>query len=160
MDIRNLRIGIDVGGVIAEKTYDRAEDTGSESLLKAPIKDSLEIISLMIKRFGASNIFIVSFCGKRREVETLIWFDLIKLYDTGLLRENVHFVRSRAAKAPLCEDLNINCFIDDTWEVINNIVANCRTIRRILWYNGRSANYSSIIKPVHNWQEIKVYFEL
>lgn len=156
------KIGIDVGGVIAVKTYG-GEDTNADSLDKPPMTGSVETIRELVKSFGPINVFIVSYCGKAREIDTMKWFTRIGFfYKSGLLKENVHFTRSRQAKAGVCNRLGIDYFIDDTWEVVENLLHESPQMRRVLWFSQQRQWDNELpekVKRVRNWEEIQSFFQ-
>eukprot|EP01126_Amoeba_proteus_P035194 TRINITY_DN3539_c0_g2_i7.p2 TRINITY_DN3539_c0_g2~~TRINITY_DN3539_c0_g2_i7.p2 ORF type:complete len:100 (-),score=18.63 TRINITY_DN3539_c0_g2_i7:285-584(-) len=78
---------------------------------------------------------------------------------TGILKSNVHFVEERADKAPVCENLQINCFVDDSLTVLRHLIpVKCVQVR--FWFSrpglvgAHYMCYSSLVKKVTCWKEI------
>jgi hypothetical protein len=117
------RLGIDVGGVIA--IYDRnvhGADEEEDTQLRADtiITDGcFESMEILIRHFGTENTFIVSKAGPTMSARTTRWLHEIDIFNkTGLLVENVYYVKERIQKADVVEALGITHFIDDRWSVL------------------------------------------
>jgi hypothetical protein len=131
------KFGFDIGGVIVPGATGGDEDTllGNNvgGVMQAP--GSFECPAKLVGRFGLFSVHIVSKAGDRGEpsqkrvmffhssqlllillivVEenTLRWMKIVSFVEkTGVPLENMHFVRERGDKSPLCDKLGINVFV-------------------------------------------------
>lgn len=84
------------------------------------------------------RVHIVSKAGPKIAQLTRLWLGAQGfLAEGGLPSENVHFVRKRADKHPVCDRLGITHFIDDRPDVLQHLVTvDCR----YLFTGGLGAN--------------------
>lgn len=126
-------IGVDIGGVILE----------GPNLLPGAVATLHGLVD------AGHTIHLISFCGKRREAETRV---LLAQHDfftlTGIPEARLHFVRSRAAKAPLCQQLGVGVMIDDTPAVLAYMVG----VVPIRLCFGQA--------PWMSWQELASHFDV
>ena len=119
------RIGIDIGRVIiAGDGPDTSFVGGSdEEALRAPsIDGAFPSIARIVEAFGSENVFLVSKCGKRVEARSRLWLAHHRFYaETGVLEKNLRFCRTRPEKAPICDELGIQFFVDDREDVLSHM---------------------------------------
>jgi len=124
MNIREPRLGIDIGRVIIDGSAhpaggDTAFFDGDEATMLATpeMSGAVEAIAALVPRFGG-RVWLVSKCGPRIQARSLRWLDAHDFYRrTGLPAENVRFCRARADKRIHCEELRLTHFVDDHPEV-------------------------------------------
>ena len=92
------RLGVDIGGVIIERT-DESEDTsfwGDNYLATPAVSGVFEALrSLRDVRFG-DGLYVVSKSGAYTEWRAREWLERHAFYDrTGIPRDNVRFCRRR-----------------------------------------------------------------
>lgn len=112
------KLGVDVGGVIISRANDGADTSFfSDGYLQTPqSRDCFWVLRELSQRW---DIFVVSKCGSKTQARTLAWFDHYDFYgETGIRQSNVHFCRKRSEKAPICQTLGLEAFIDDRLEVL------------------------------------------
>jgi len=117
-----LALGIDIGGVLIERTDD-SDDTSfwGKNFLETPEVDGsmAAIAALRKERFGEA-VYLVSKSGEDTERRAREWLVHNGFYErTGVSPDNVHFCRKRHEKAPICADLRITHFVDDRLEVLS-----------------------------------------
>jgi len=120
------RIGLDVGGVIVPGLGQ--ENNQEDTLLSdngykktKPMPDCVDVAKRLVERLGADNVLIVSKAGERVEHNTRKWLSHSRfLKKTGIPQNNVHFVRERKDKGPLCAELGVNAFVDDNLSVLQH----------------------------------------
>ena len=128
------RVGIDFGGTIG--FVDQAQ----------PVPFALEIITHLIHKFHASNVFIVSKAGPAIMAKTQEWFQQHQFLErTGFLRENVIFVRECVDKAEVVRSLGISIFLDDSLKVVR-CLAPLSCVDRIFWLGAKAADIQLIDK--------------
>jgi len=128
---KTRRIGIDCGGVIIAKTSTKkGEDTGffSDNFLNTPQSPGcFETIKQLVDKYGNENIFVVPKASEKIIDKTKKWMDHHKFYEqTGVKSDNIHFCKTRQDKLPLCEKLDIDCFIDDHFDVLEIVSKKCQ----------------------------------
>lgn len=122
-----FNIGIDFGGVLS--SHDN--NIGAEhinTLIDVPF--ACENL-LKLKGLG-HKLFLISFCGKTRAMETM------KSLQTSLITDEmpcsdifdgIYFVKDKKYKKELCEYLNCHFMIDDREDILLNVMNNsCNTI--------------------------------
>jgi hypothetical protein len=117
-------IGIDFGGVLS------VDDTLVSSPHRNTTVDIPGAKEALARLAKDHKLFLISFCGKRRAMETkasIIAAGLDK-YFAGL-----YFVKHPDYKSQLTRYLGCHVMIDDTIEVLDNIIANNYRINTILF---------------------------
>lgn len=130
-----MRIGVDIGGVIIQQV-DRlypagpadaeAEKADHDTSLLAdfrrtpPMPGAFEGLATLVGEAFGEHVHLVSKCGERVERRTRLWLAHHDFYArTGIRAGNVHFCRTRAAKAPIAAALGLTHFVDDRLEVLS-----------------------------------------
>ena len=119
-------IGIDFGGVLSiNDTTEQSSTQHRNTTVDMP--GAKEAIAHLAKDH---KLFLISFCGKRRAMETKASIAEAGLdkYFTGL-----YFVKHPDYKAQLTRYLGCNVMIDDNIDVLNNILAYNYKINTILF---------------------------
>ena len=119
-------LGIDIGGVIIQPA-ETAGDTSffSSDFLQTPmVVEAAEVIRELSDEVYGVNIHIISKCGEAVQRKSLQWLEHHNFYErSGVSREHVHFCRNRPDKAPICERLGIDTFIDDRLDVLKHMTS-------------------------------------
>ena len=137
-----MKLGVDIGGVIIDRVND-GEDTsffGGHYLRTPPVPGALGALEVLAQGpfrarppFGfvapspgdspgafAGAIWVVSKCGKTTERKTREWLAHHRFHERcGVPVKNLLFCRKRHEKGPLCEELGITHFVDDSLEVLS-----------------------------------------
>jgi hypothetical protein len=115
-------LGVDVGGVIIQPADEDADTSffGENYLRTPPMPGVFEgLATLVAARFGPA-VHLVSKCGEQTEAHTRQWLAHHDFHGrTGVPAQNVHFCRTRVAKAPIAADLALTHFVDDKLEVLS-----------------------------------------
>jgi hypothetical protein len=118
----NVRIGIDVGGVVIDARANDGTDTdlrGERFMEAAPVHGAIEGMRWLVSKFGRPNVVIISKCGENMQRRTLQWFAGNCIYDrTGFDPANMHFCRQRRQKAGIATRLSLTDFVDDRLDVL------------------------------------------
>lgn len=117
------RVGFDIGDVIVPKAdpnspvdTDLRSDNFTEVL---PANGAFETIAKVVAAFGASNVFIISKCGKLMEQRSRWWLVRQDFYNlTGFSYLNLYFCKKRSEKAIIAQRLKLDVFVDDLPEVL------------------------------------------
>ena len=133
-------VGVDIGGVIIEhvETSDvpMALLSASRYLEAAEVSNAMEGLACLVRRFQPANVWIVSKAGPEIQQRSLHWFEHHDVYDrTGLLRQNVVFVRKKRDKAAVINAKHITLMIDDSISVLRPIL--CETPAHVIWFGKR-----------------------
>jgi len=106
---------------------DYAEHTPGATLIgphwiKSSVPCALEAIATLVaERFG-EDVYLISKAGPRMESRTRVWLEQVQFSEaTGILPENVIYVRRREDKAPECERLGVTHFVDDRVSVLQHL---------------------------------------
>lgn len=121
---RQPLLGLDIGGVIVSKAT-RNSDTsffGDRPMDTPPVPGAVAAISAMAAGRFAGRIHLVSKAGPKIEAITRAWLAHTGFLElTGIGPDQVHFVRERADKEPVCRRLGVTHFVDDTESVLNHL---------------------------------------
>ena len=115
------RLGVDIGRVIIHGDGPDTNFIGGtdEAAMSAPaMEGGFEALARLRARFEG-RVWIVSKCGPRIEARSRAWLERHEFFQiTGILRQNLRFCRNRKDKAPICEGLGIDFFVDDRIDVL------------------------------------------
>lgn len=141
------RIGIDFGNTIGK-------------IEEEPNQATFNIIRMLIAKYSADNIFIVSRAGKEMQPRILDWLNQNKFFElTGFSRENVLFVLEYDEKRIVVEKLKLNIFIDDHTKIIRSLVE-LPCVQHVVWFNTKAdinlidKQYRNKIIISTNWNKI------
>jgi len=126
--MNKLNLGVDIGRVLIDGDSAKSPDTnflsgGIEQALRSPPVDgAIEGLAALIETFGPASVWLVSKAGDRVADKTRRWLDAREVYaKTGLVREQVVFVRERADKARIARRHGLTHFIDDRVDVLGHL---------------------------------------
>ena len=140
-----MKVGIDFGGVIVKAS--EGEDFNSSDGLQIEVKNAIDTIKILGRK---NEIFIISKASPRVQIFTREWLSVVGFYQrTGFRPENLFFCEKRKEKSRICSQLKIDCFIDDSFEVIESLV----TIVKTPIHFSESINKQKIL-AINNWNEI------
>lgn len=132
-----MKIAIDVGGVLIEKGANGVateEDTVFDPTNVNWVEGAIDAIRALAT--PANTLYILSFCGKKREAETVEQL-LAAGIQKWIPQENWIFVRNRRLKAGQMVEHEIDVLVDDTAEVVNT----CRAIgKRVIHFRGHGSD--------------------
>lgn len=125
-----MKIAIDVGGVLIEKSGTSAdEDTVFDPSHVNWVEGAIDAVQALA---ATNTLYILSFCGKKREVETVEQL-IAAGFEKWIPHENWIFVRNRRLKAGQMIEHEIDMLVDDTTEVVNT----CRAVgKRVIHFRG------------------------
>lgn len=155
---------MDVGGVIIEPADEDADTSffGENYLRTPPMPGVFEgLATLVAARFGPA-VHLVSKCGEQTEAHTRQWLAHHDFHGrTGVPAQNVHFCRTRAAKAPIAADLALTHFVDDKLEVLSYLTT---VPHRFLFRPRRAevaahAQHLSEVRRVESWPDLVAVLE-
>lgn len=159
-EVQMEALGVDVGGVIIDKTLNDNTDTSffSDNYLKTTaVLDVFNVLKQLVSKRFDDQVFIVSKCGESVEEKTRHWLRHHNFYErTGILPRNVRFCRTRPGKAPICSGLGITHFVDDKLEVLGYLT----TVPNQFLLQGEPEEilrFGTHVKQVHqvdSWQQI------
>jgi len=117
-------LGVDVGGVIVTLAG-RDEDTsffGTRPLLTPAVAGVFDALAALTVQPFAGRVHLVSKAGPKVSANTRAWLAHHDFFDrTAIPAANVHFVRERRDKAPVCQRLGITHFVDDRLDVLAHL---------------------------------------
>ncbi|MDG4787335.1 hypothetical protein O7626_15580 [Micromonospora sp. WMMD1102] len=121
---RPVTLGVDVGGVIV-MLAGRDEDTsffGGQPLRTPAVPEVFEVLAALTAEPFAGRMHVVSKAGPGVAANTRAWLAHHEFFDrTGIPADNLHFVRDRRDKAPVCERLGVTHFVDDRLDVLAHL---------------------------------------
>ncbi|NUR70331.1 MAG: hypothetical protein HOU81_05895 [Hamadaea sp.] len=124
----------------------REEDTSffGTRPLETPATDGVFAALAVLTSAFASRVHVVSKAGPKVEANTRAWLDHHDFYRrTGVDPGNVHFVRERRDKAPVCVRLGITHFVDDRLDVL----AYLETVEHRFLFTGGTSTAEPAAKP-------------
>ncbi|OHV34131.1 MULTISPECIES: hypothetical protein [Pseudofrankia] len=114
-------LGVDVGGVLTSRAADDQDTSffSSQPMLTPAVAGAFDALTTLAAGPFAGRIHIVSKCGPKIAALTREWLGHHEFFErTGIPSANLHFVRRRPEKAPVCARLGITHFIDDRLDVL------------------------------------------
>lgn len=152
-------LGIDIGGVVIDRTSDRTDTSflGNNYLQTAAVDEAFTSVRRLVQRRFGDRVHLVSKCGPTVETKTLQWLRHHRFYaEAGVKLDHVHFCRKRAEKAELCAGLGITHFIDDRLEVLGYLttVPHRFLFRPTADEIARFAEFLSHVRVVNSWHEV------
>ena len=151
------RLGIDIGKVLMAPIQGGRADTSFlsgtfEDAMRTPsAPHALACVGRVMKRFGPSNVHLVSKAGPGVQNKTWHWLRHHDVYgQTGLAPSRVWFCLERHQKRGHCERLGITHFIDDRLDVLVHL----RGVVPYLYLFGeqrRGQAAPSWVQPVSDW---------
>lgn len=127
-------LGLDIGGVLVDRLAE-GEDTsffGSRPMETPAVDGAVEAVERLLSAFD-SRVHIVSKAGPRIAALSRQWLAEQSMLPLPLLGSQVHFVRDRVDKAPICRRLGVTHFVDDRLSVLNHLAD---VDRRVLFTGG------------------------
>ena len=125
-DSKSLTIAIDFGGVLS--IHDAKNSTGSEHInLSINMPGALEAL-VALKKAG-HKLHLVSFCGRRRAIETA---ESITKCAPGIF-DGLYFVKDKVFKKHICAYLGADVMIDDTLPILVDIAKHTEARQLILF---------------------------
>lgn len=137
LSCRPIALGIDIGGVLVDRVAE-GEDTsffGTRPMDTPMVPGSLEAVRELLEIFG-HRVYIVSKAGPKVAALSRQWLGArgyVANSGLAISPANVHFVRKRPEKHPICERLGITHFVDDRLDVHEHLVT---VDQRLLFIGG------------------------
>lgn len=156
-------VAIDVGGVICKRApLGSNEDTllGENWKHVQPQEGCVEAVALLVKTLGVDNVFILSKASDVMSKRTRAWLDYIGFFrSTGLPSAQVHFVLKREDKAILCQQMKIDCMIDDHIDVLTPFLRNCILSKLVLFdpdpsHQNNAHSYHPSVYIALSWPDV------
>jgi hypothetical protein len=154
-----VTLGVDIGGVIIPKTTgDRDTEFFGDHPMQTPAVDgAFDTLARLAADVFAGRVHLVSKAGVTTEAKTRAWLRHHRFFEqTGIDDQNLHFVRDRRAKAPVCADLGVTHFVDDRLEVLVELT----TVAHRYLFLGGGATRPEVIPdwstPVRSWADLEL----
>ena len=122
-----IKIGIDFGGVLSIHDKNKSSD-GSHMNTELDMPQAIESLHILKER--GYELYLISFCGKKRAEETKK-----SLEKYSHLFQNYFFVKSKDHKGQVCNFLGIHIMIDDTDSVLFKVHEKSPITKCILFEN-------------------------
>jgi len=119
-------LGVDVGGVLIDRVAEGSDTSffGDRPLETPAVPDAVETIARLAAGPFAGRVHLVSKAGPKIEERTRAWLEHTGFYAaTGLEPTQLHVVRTRADKEPVCRRLGVTHFVDDRISVLNHLTS-------------------------------------
>ncbi len=134
-DQRPPVLGIDVGGVLVDRVAEGSDTSffGDRPMDTPAVAGALDAVAELVEVFEY-RVHIVSKAGPKISELTRRWLGSRGVVGgSGIPLGNVHFVRKRPDKHPVCERLAVTHFIDDRLDALAHLVT---VDRRYLFTGG------------------------
>ena len=128
-------LGIDVGGVLVDRVAEGSDTSffGDRPMVTPAVPGALDAVAALVEVFEY-RVHIVSKAGPKISELTRRWLGSRGVIGgAGIPLGNVHFVRKRPDKHPICERLGVTHFIDDRLDVLAHLAS---VDRRYLFTGG------------------------
>lgn len=152
-----LTIGIDFGGVLSihdrvsdSKALSDTSDEGDHTNTLINMPKALESLK-ELKRLGY-KLVLISFCGRKRAVETKASIDQVI---PGLFDE-IFFTVNRDFKGDVCRKTGCDVMIDDRHDVLMSVRKTVPNIK-LFWFGGDRDHGS--MQAVKNWDSLTAWIK-
>lgn len=118
-------LGVDVGGVLVDRVAEGSDTSffGDRPMDTPAVAGALEAVAELVELFEF-RVHIVSKAGPKIAELTRRWLGSRGVTgDGGIPLDNVHFVRKRPEKHPICEQLGVTHFVDDRLDVLAHLTS-------------------------------------
>lgn len=118
-------LGIDVGGVLVDRVAEGSDTSffGDRPMDTPAVEGALDAVVELVELFE-HRVHIVSKAGPKIAELTRRWLGSRGVTgDGGIPPGNVHFVRKRPEKHPICERLGVTHFVDDRLDVLGHLAS-------------------------------------
>ncbi len=116
-------LGIDVGGVLVDRVAEGSDTSffGDRPMDTPAVAGALDAVAELVGLFEY-RVHIVSKAGPKIAELTRRWLGSRGVTGVGgIPLGNVHFVRKRPEKHPICERLGVTHFVDDRLDVLGHL---------------------------------------
>lgn len=151
-------LGLDVGGVLVDRVAEGSDTSffGGQPMDTPAVPGALEAIPKLVTLFE-HRVHIVSKAGPKIAELTRCWLGIRgAVGPEGIDPANVHFVRKRPEKHPVCDQLGVTHFVDDRLDVLGHLTS---VDRRYLFTGGLGEHEPPEAVPdgvivVGNWSRL------
>jgi len=151
-------LGIDVGGVLVDRVAEGSDTSffGDRPMDTPAVPGALEALAELVELFE-HRVHIVSKAGPKIAELTRRWLGSRGVTGDGAIPVgNVHFVRKRPEKHPICEHLGVAHFVDDRLDVLGHLTS---VDRRYLFIGGLGDHEAPTHVPdwatiIHAWPRL------
>lgn len=115
-------LGVDIGGVLIQRASEDDDTSffGARPMDTPAVAGAFEALAELAAGPFAYRVHLISKAGPSVTERTLAWLAHQEFTAvTGIAPAQVHFVRHRADKAPVCRQLGVTHFVDDRLSVLN-----------------------------------------
>jgi len=151
-------LGVDVGGVLVDRAAEGSDTSffGSDPMSTPMVPDAFAAVATLAPLFGW-RVHVISKAGPKISALTREWLARHEFFAlTGVSPSNLHFVRKRHEKAPVCAQLGVTHFVDDRLDVLEHLEGVVE--HRILFLGGLGLNtppqtLDSSIREIVSWAD-------
>lgn len=149
--ITPLKIGIDFGGVLSKHEKSRKTDDASEHR-SISINMPGAIDGLRELKKANHKLYIISFCGKQRAIETKA--SLLQSNDIKGIFDGIYFVKDISYKVDICSLLGCDIMIDDRLDILESIHQKISTMKLIWLIPNNNIGFSNNVLRLDSWSSI------
>lgn len=157
-------LGIDVGGVLVDRAAEGSDTSffGNDPMSTPMVPDAFSGVAALAPLFDW-RVHVVSKAGPKISTLTRTWLARRNFFvRTGVSPANLHFVRKRHEKAPLCRQLGVTHFVDDRLDVLEHLDGVVE--HRILFLGGLGLStpphtLDPSIREITSWTETVGFIE-
>lgn len=147
-----FNIGIDFGGVLSSK------DTKGAEHVNTCIDMPFAVENLMKLKDQGHKLFLISFCGKTRAIETKQSLENTMISENvscASLFDEIYFVKDTKFKRPMCEYLNCHFMVDDRDDILFDVQNSaCKTIPILFGQRKHTT-----LNPAFDWNIVTTIIE-
>lgn len=151
-------LGVDVGGVVVDRVAEGTDTSffGENHLETPAVAGAISGLRLLNSHFEG-RVYLISKAGPKIAAKTRDWLDHHDVFTrTGVVADQLFFVRERKDKTSLCRKLGITHFVDDRIDVLLHLDT---VEHRYLFVGGLGrhpppASVPSEISVVSSWPDL------
>lgn len=119
-------LGVDIGGVLIQRAAEDSDTSffGQHPMQTPAVDGSFDALATLAAGVFAYRVHLISKAGPSTIERTQAWLHHTGFYAaTGVAPAQVHFVRHRADKEPICRKLGVTHFVDDRLSVLSHLTS-------------------------------------
>lgn len=147
-------LGVDIGGVLVDRVGDDSDTSffGDRPMETPAIPGAVDALTRLESGPFEGRVHLISKAGPKISERTRQWLAHTGFVETtGIPGDNVHFVRNREDKAPVCRRLGVTHFVDDRLSVLRHLTT---VQHRYLFIGGIGRHPAPDPSSVPTWASI------
>lgn len=151
-----LRVGFDIGRVLISNGVTKGDTsflggTDEDAMKTPPMPGAFDVVRTVTEALEGRT-WLISKCGPRIQQRSRKWLAHHRFFErTGMPPDHLEFCRQRWEKAPICQRLKIDVFVDDRPDIHGHLAGIVPV--RVLYGPQRGASPPGVL-AARDWNEV------